>query len=194
MSTMNDAAGATAAPNWRALLGEIGLTRMRLDEAAPQVYPLTIPHKGATSDQLAGAEGRLRHALDPIHRELLTYANGWSAMFVDTDLLSTEQLGADGLWEQTRDLLKDLEEDWPPGYLPPVDQLEIIGASTVTSDLFLLWTAGPVTGGGRPVLWLGAGQIVQQWANVADFMWSVLAYTRKTLDDVLAKRPPFDRL
>ena len=176
------------------MLGEIGLTRMRLDNAVPTIYPLTIPHMGATAEHLTEAEACLGHALDPVHRELLTCANGWAQMFVHTDLLSTDQLGATGVWTQTRDLLVMLEEDRPAGYMPATGDLEIIGASEQTSDLFLIRRTGPITGGGRPVLWVGSGQIVQQWDNVADFMRSVLAYTLRDLGNVQAKRPPFDRL
>ncbi|QGQ19253.1 hypothetical protein GC089_08445 [Cellulomonas sp. JZ18] len=77
--------------------------------------------------------------------------------------------------------------------MPPLDDLDVLGASTSSGDMFLLWRTGPVTDGGHPVLWLGSGQRVEQWANVALMLASVLAYTRSTVDDVVGRRPPFDR-
>ncbi|MBV9013132.1 MAG: hypothetical protein JO272_13985 [Pseudonocardiales bacterium] len=51
--------------------------RMQLGRIEPQVYPMTAPHVGAKPEQLVQAERRLRHPLDPFHREFLTYANDW---------------------------------------------------------------------------------------------------------------------
>lgn len=187
-----DDAPAYQPPNWKALLGEIGLARMRLDNTVPHIYPLTIPHVGATQAQVDAAGARLGHPLDAIHRELLTYANGWPELFVHTDLLSTEELGAPGMWTDTQDVIASVEEDWPPGYAPPASELETIGASRLTTDVFMVWREGPLTGGGRPIIWFGSGQMIERWHNAADFMRSVLAYTLRTVEDVRTRRPPFD--
>ncbi|WP_188037349.1 alpha/beta hydrolase [Actinotalea sp. JY-7885] len=71
---------------------------MRRDAEVPEIYPLTIPHVAASDQQLAAAEERLGHALDPLHRQLLTFANGRSQMFVHTDLHSAGELGGRGIW------------------------------------------------------------------------------------------------
>lgn len=194
MCGVDEARVSAAVPvDWTALLDDLVLARGRMGVRAPEIYPTPLPHGGASAERLAAAEQRLGHPLDALHREVLTVADGWPQVFVHTDLMSTDHLGAPGLWQDTRDLIASLEEDWPRGYVPPVADLDVIGASASSTDMFLLWRTGPVTDRGHPVLWLGSGQVVERWANLADMLRAFLRYTRRTEADASAGRPPFDR-
>ncbi len=74
--------------------------RLRLRLHGPVLNDMSIPHLGATTEELDAAEARLGHPLDPLHRELLSYGNGWESFFVYTDLFSTDEIGQGPRWSE----------------------------------------------------------------------------------------------
>ncbi|MCP2166582.1 SMI1/KNR4 family protein [Goodfellowiella coeruleoviolacea] len=141
-------------PPWPDLIAEMGLLRRRVHEVN-DIHPFTIPHFAATQNQIVAAERRLGDALDPQHRDFLSYANGWPEFYLGSTLLSTEQLGQGQTWEelnQTLDAFCSSLGD--PSVIPPRNQIYPITYPEEGSSIFAIWKDGPVTDGGHPVLWL----------------------------------------
>ncbi|MBV9139728.1 MAG: hypothetical protein JO115_02200 [Pseudonocardiales bacterium] len=169
--------------SWPELIGFMAQLRMQLEQVKPRVYPMTAPHVGANPEQLVRAEQRLRHPLDPVYWEFLTYANGWPDYFQDVRLLGTEELGRGQLWDRGQQLLNTYFEDGPasPPDFPPRTDLELIAVGTETIDIHVLWITGPVTDGGHPILWL-AGEEIDRWANFHEYFRSIYAYLERALE------------
>src|SRR5690606_18653690 len=149
---------------WDALIAHLASARHNLSQVAPEVYPLTIPHLAATPDQLAAAEARLGHALDPLYRELLGYGNGWPQLVFTGDMLGTDDLGQGPRWDQGQELLDLYYENCDTSQLPERDQLYPIYASQHDLNVMALRKDGPVTDGGHEVIWLYT-EINGRWAN-----------------------------
>jgi len=169
--------------DWGNLIGYLVQVRDRLHSYDPVVFPDTIPHVGATEEQLAAAEGRIGRPLDPLHRELLSYANGWPDFFQSVDLLSTEQIGSDGEWIVGHQLLEVLYEsagyplDWPKledVYLMASKQ----GAGRTK---MVVWRTGPTSpDGGHPVIWWDDADD-DRFADVHEFLLAVIQYSKNRL-------------
>lgn len=174
---------------WRILLGEIGQVRLRLTQVAPDMFPLSAPHLGAAPERLVEAETRLGKPLDPQHRALLAVANGWPDLVLSGSFLSTEDLGQGPAWQGANERLDILYEDGETSALPPREELLPIYINHYGPDIFVLWTEGPATDGGRPVLWI-ANELVDQWPDVHQWWLALIAIANRTLDRVLeAERP-----
>lgn len=167
---------------WPERIGFMAQLRMQLAQVEPVVYPMTAPHVGAKLEQLKEAEQWLNLSLDPIYREFLTYANGWPDFFQDVRLLGTQELGRGPLWESGQQLLDTFFEDGsvPPDF-PARTDLEPIAIGTETIDVHVLWTTGPMTDGGHPILWL-AGEEIDRWENFDDYFRSIYAYLERALN------------
>lgn len=173
-------------PPWPDLIAEMGLLRQRLSEVKP-LYPFTIPHVAATEEQLASAEARLGHALDPVHRAFLSYGNGWPDFYIDSDLLGTEDLGQGPIWER---LQNDLDAfyaslEGPYHNVPPRDQIYPISFNPEEPSIFAIWTNGPASGnGGHPVAWL-------PWADTDpyDDFFEFFAVTYQDYEEKLTSAP-----
>jgi hypothetical protein len=178
---MSNASGFT---DWPELIGESVLLRQRMNELDPEISPYTIPKVGASPEQLHAAEVRMGAPLDALHRELLTYANGWEFFFQFTHLLSTEELGTSPRWHKADEMLDVFYSDGPPPQsfgMPARDEVLCVSADPdEVLDLFVIWRTGPLTDGGRPVSWV-AGEEVQRFANMHELMLSVNEYTRRKL-------------
>jgi hypothetical protein len=175
--------GERRALGWPELIGFMAQIRMQLAQVKPHVYPMTAPHVGAKLEQLAQAEQRLGHQLDPIHREFLTYANGWPEFFQDVQLLSAEELGQGSLWARGQKLLDTYFEDGPLSAqnFPLRTELQPIAVGTETIDIHVLWLTGPIVEGGHPILWL-AGEEIDRWANFPEYFRSIYAYLERALE------------
>jgi hypothetical protein len=156
-------------PPWPDLVAAMGLLKREVEEAN-DLYPATVPHLAAAPEQLAAAETRLGHPLDPQHREFLSYGNGWPDFSLETTLLSTEELGQGRAWEDINSTLDAFCEGLPgPGIVPPRDQIYPISHDEGASDIFAIWFNGPVTDGGHPVLWLPWQEDTEPYSNFFDF-------------------------
>lgn len=169
--------------DWRILLGEIGETRLRLTDAAPAVFPLSAPHLGASAEQVAEAETRLGTTLDPQHRALLLIANGWPDLLLEGRLLSTEELGQGPVWAAASERLDLLYRESATAELPPRDELMPIFVSDYQPDVFAIWTRGPQTNEGHPVLWT-AFELVDRWANVHEWWLALTAIAKRHLEQM----------
>jgi len=169
--------------DWPELIGESVLLRQRLHELDPDVNPYTLPRVGASADEFDSAEVRTGLRLDAVHRQLLIHANGWDDFFAFAHLLGTNELGSGEQWRRASQLLDVFYEAAPaPDGFPnqPSDVYCFCADPDNVEDLFVVWKVGPVTGGGRPVSWL-AGEEVQRFPNMHEFMLSVNEYLRRDL-------------
>src|SRR5262249_13853228 len=169
--------------DWPALIGESVLMRQRVNQLDPEVNPYTVPHVGAAVAALDAAEQAAGLRLDPVHRQLLTFANGWEHFFTFTHLLAAEEIGTGPRWQKASEQLDIVYADGPPmDDLPAREDVLVICANPdEVEDIFAIWRTGPLTDGGRPVSWI-AGEEVQRFANVHDFLASVNAYLAVRLD------------
>jgi hypothetical protein len=168
--------------DWPELIGKSVLLRQRLHELDPDVNPYTIPHVGASQQDLAATETRLGFRLDSLHQQLLSHANGWDYFFNFTHLFSTEEVGADDRWHRSEELLNIFYTDGPiPTDFPSRHDIYCFCANPAeTEDLFVVWKLGPVTDGGRPVSWLTEEE-VQRFPNMHEFMMSANEYLHRGL-------------
>ncbi|MFD1050551.1 hypothetical protein ACFQ1S_36005, partial [Kibdelosporangium lantanae] len=109
---------------------------------------------------LAAAEQRVGHRLDRQHGEFLSHTNGWPGFYLDSSLLSADDLGA------ADEGLDAFYAEAPP--VPPRDEIYPISANPHSATTFAIWRAGPDTAGGRPVLWLPWAD-TEPYANFADY-------------------------
>ncbi len=167
--------------DWAELIGYSATLRSRLAEVDPQLSPMTMPRLAASEEQLAKAEQRLGTQLDAQHRALLRHGNGWPLFFTYTDLLSTDELGAGPLWDKAQELLDLFFSEAPtPADFPARETLLPVAAGEDVTDVFALWTTGPQTRHGRPILWL-AGEEVDRWPNMREWLLSINQYLNNDL-------------
>lgn len=141
-------------PPWPDLIAEMGLIKQQVSRVR-SIHSFTIPGVAATEEQLAAAERRLGHPLDPMHREFLGYGNGWVDFYLRNSLLSAEELGQGEAWQQLDAQLEAFYEEVEGlDDVPPRQQIYPISFDPHGSSIFAIWLGGPVTGGGHPVLWL----------------------------------------
>lgn len=168
--------------DWEQLIGESVLLRQRLNQLDPDVNPYTIPKVGASEAAIGATERTNGIEVDAVHRQLLTYANGWDSFFVFAHLLPVQELGAGPRWSAAAKLLDTFYADGPPPEgLPPRDEVFCVAANPdEVEDLFVLWRTGPLTDGGHAVSWL-AGEEVQRFPNMHELLLSVNEYLRRKL-------------
>lgn len=171
----------TGQPWWEASVGDLARVSVQRTQLNPRLYPLTAPHVRATDEQVTDAETRLGTALDEQHRALLRTGNGWPDVFSFSDLLSTDELGQGPLWERANERLDVLYEDGDVSGWPPRDELMPFVVSPHDSDVFVIWTHGPTTEGGHPVLWI-ANELVDQWPNVYEWLLGMTELARRSRD------------
>lgn len=137
-------------PWWEALMGEMVKASMRLTQAAPDAFPLSVPHPAAEDESVAAAAGRLGQPLDGQHETLLRLADGWELAFLSGNLLGTHELGQGQLWADANASLDAFYAEGDSAGWPPRAELVPIQASPYDSDVMALWLGGPVTEGGHP--------------------------------------------
>jgi len=173
-------------PWWQATVGDLGRLSLQRTQLDPVVYPLTAPHLAATDDDVTAAEARLGHPLDRQHRALLQTVDGWPDMSLDGDLLSTHELGQGSLWQAANLHLDQLYEEGNVSELPARDELLPVFASQYHHEVMVLWTAGPVTDGGRPVLWIG-NELTDHWPNVYEWILGMTVLLQCDVEDLRAE-------
>jgi hypothetical protein len=159
---------ADTRPPWPDLIAAMGQLREQVSQV-DEDFEFTIPHLAATPEQIAAAEQRLGHALDPQHKEFLSYGNGWPEFYMGNTLLSTEELGQGMAWAEiteTLDAFYSSLED--PSVVPPRSQIYPFSFDPGAATVFAIWKDGPVTDGGHPVLWLPAVD-TEPYENFFDF-------------------------
>jgi hypothetical protein len=168
--------------DWPELIGESVLLRQRLHELDPDVNPYTVPHVGAAQHDLDATEARCGFRLDSLHRQLLSYANGWDYFFAFAHLFSVDKICSSNQWRQSEELLDVFYADSPiPVGFPGRHDIYCFCANPAeVADLFVVWKLGPVTDGGRPISWL-AGEEIQRFPNMHEFLLSVNEYLRRDL-------------
>lgn len=168
--------------DWDKLLGESVLLRQQLHKRDPDINPYTLPHIGATEKQLDEVEHKQHMKLDPLYRHLLSYANGWEHFFTFTHLFEVQELGVSKRFKKASELVDIFYSDGPvPKGMPQRSHVLCFCANPdEVEDLFVIWLTGPVKDGGRPISWL-AGEEIQRFANMHEFMLSVNEYLRRKL-------------
>jgi hypothetical protein len=141
-------------PPWPDLIAAMGEIQRRASEVS-DLYSFTVPGVAATEEQLRAAEERLGHPLDAQHREFLSYGNGWPEFYLDTSLLSTEDIGQGEAWAEVNRGLDAFYGalDANSG-IPPREEIYPISHDPHDATVFAIWLGGPETDGGHPVLWL----------------------------------------
>ncbi|MBO0715349.1 MAG: SMI1/KNR4 family protein [Acidimicrobiales bacterium] len=166
---------------WPELIGFRIIQRQQLADARPHAYPMTAPRVAASAGELEEAEERLGRPLDVQYREFLSYANGWPDFELDLALLGTNDLGQGPLWDKAEELLTLFYQERPVTRdFPAKDDLLPIGVGTETIDLYLVWTTGPETSLGRPVLWL-AGEEVDRFPNFRQLFLGIYELGKRDL-------------
>ena len=169
--------------DWQELIGFSVLLRQRLNTVDPEpgLSPYTLPGLGASENQIAAAETRLAASLDPVYRDFLHYANGWSDFFTYVDLLGTEDFGQGEPWSKGTELLDLHYSEGPPRReLPPRDEVMVIGVGAHVTDLFVSWRTGPLVDGGRNISWI-AGEEVDRYSNFREFFLAVNQYLQNDI-------------
>jgi hypothetical protein len=157
---------------------------MRLTQAAPDAFPLSVPHLGASQESLAAAARRLGRPLDDQHAALLALANGWELAFLSGNVLSADELGQGRLWAEAEASLDSFYAEGASEGWPPRNELIPVHASPYDTDVIALWTDGPVTEGGHPVLYF-SGAIIDRWPNVYEWWLGMLLLQERSLAHVL---------
>ncbi|MFI2753153.1 SMI1/KNR4 family protein [Cellulomonas sp. P22] len=156
---------------------------MRLTQAAPAAYPLSVPHIGAGDESITAAAARLGKPLDRQHETLLRFANGWESAFLSGNLLSAEELGQGLLWAEAEQSLDAFYDEGDSAGWPARDELVPIHVSPYDTDVMALWMGGPVTENGHPVVYF-SGEPIDLWPNVCEWWLAMLVLQEKTLEHV----------
>lgn len=144
------------------------------------IFPHALPRAAAPPARLDAFEDHAGLVLDPSHHSFLEAADGWRGFFETQDLLSVEQLTA----SEHRDVFSVWMDSAPPQALA-----EGYSAATllpIAVDLELpLFAAMPVVDGrvASRVLSLDPSGIIDDFASFEEYFDSVIAYTRRNLDD-----------
>jgi len=169
-------------PPWPDLIAQMGTLRRQVHEVN-DIFPATLPHLAATEDQLAAAEARLGHPLDPQHREFLSYGNGWPDFYLGSSLLGTDELGHGPTWDDINRTLDAFYAALPqPAPVPPRDQIYPISHAEDSSSIFAIWIHGPRTDGGHPVLWLPWEEGTEPYENFFEFFRATYQDYEEELD------------
>lgn len=173
---------AETIPPWPDLIAEMAMLRQQVSQVH-DLHSYTIPHLAATTEQIAAAESRLGHPLDPMHREFLSYGNGWPEFYLDSTLLSTDDLGHGDTWAELNENLdafySSLDES---SVVPPRQQIYPISNDPADPSIFAIWKDGPLNNGGHPVLWL-PWQDTEPYDNFFDFFRFVYQRYEKKLEN-----------
>lgn len=182
-------------PPWPDLIAAMGLLREDVSEIGG--LPATIPHVAAAEEQLAEAERRLGHELDPQHREFLGFGDGWPDFYLGTDLLGTGDLGQGPVWEEINATLDAFYAALPEhSSAPPREEIYPISHHEGSSSVFVIWRGGPESDGGRPVVWLPEGEGSATYENFFQFYRAVYQSYETHLDedDSPAPQRPGERI
>lgn len=166
---------------WDALLAHVNVARGRLAEVAPRVYPHTLPHVAAAPEQLGAAEARLGHPLDPLHRELLSYGNGWPHLVFAGDMLGTDDLGQGPRWRRAQELLDLYFDVCDTSELPARTELYPLFVSQHETDVMVVRRDGPLTAGGHEVMWLSS-EVDGRWPNTLEWLLAVIELINTSAD------------
>ncbi|RZS36604.1 hypothetical protein EV193_107285 [Herbihabitans rhizosphaerae] len=176
--------------SWPDLIADMIRLRKRVAELE-EYYPVTVPHPPATEAQIAEAESRLGHALDPQHRELLLLGNGWPDFWFDSVLLSTDQLGASPEWDAIDEgfdaFYSSLPDKPAVNFVPPREELYPITFDPGSSSVFAIWIKGPVTDGGHPVIWM-PWQDSEPLANLVEFFRDTAGDYERELAELIEEK------
>ena len=163
---------------WIVAIGDLIKTRISLSEAS-DIYPMTYPYLKAGSSDIERAEEILGFDLDPQHRTLLSFFNGWTDIGIDCDFLSTGDLGIGPLWARSQETLTLLyEEAGEP--LPSRGGLYPFCVSPYQNDVFVIDRMSPLSFQGHKVIWL-ANEVIQEWPNMYQWLLSINEYASRSL-------------
>jgi len=162
------------------LVGSIFLDREQLSLRDPAEYSLTYPGTAASENQLLQLESSLGFSLDMQHRQLLATINGWPDILSDISVLSTAELGVGDAWERVSQLLGLYYSESIPEDFPLVGELFPIAVSRYQNDVFAIWRNGPLTRGGRPVIWI-ANDEIERFDNLEQMLLFVAGEVKKSL-------------
>jgi hypothetical protein len=167
-------------PAWPDLIAEMGLLKRQVSEVK-NVFSFTLPGVAAAEEQLVAAERRLGHPLDPMHREFLSYSNGWVDFYHKNSLLRADEIGQGDTWRELNGGLEAFYEAVDGlDDVPPREQIYPISFDPHGSSVFAIWLGGPVTGRGRPVLWLPWAD-TERYNNFFEFFGAVYGFHEEWL-------------
>ena len=173
-------------PSWKSVLKAVALAGEIASMVPGRVGAgvRSVPHVGASEESLAAAAQRLGRPLDDQRAALLAMANGWELAFLSGNVLSTDELGQGRLWAEAQQALDAFYAEGDSAGWTPRDHLIPVHASPYDTDVMALWTEGPVTEGGHPILYF-SGEIVDRWPNVYEWWLGMLLLQERSLAHVL---------
>ncbi|MGO1056698.1 SMI1/KNR4 family protein [Crossiella sp. CA198] len=177
-------------PPWPDLIVAMGELRRKTAQASNNLFRFTIPHVAATPEELAAAEHRLGHPLDPQHRAFLSYGNGWDEFFLYYYLLGANDLGQGPTWELLNEYLDDFYDSLPDDVnFPPRDEIYPITFNPESAQIFAIWWGGPIVDGGHQVVWIPLvdGDL---YDNFFEFYQAIYQHYEKILEEETAEKNP----
>jgi len=168
-------------PWWEVMLGDMIKAGMQITQMAPDAFPLSVPHLGASDSSITAAQVRLGAALDGQLETLLRLADGWELAFLSGNLLSTDDLGQGPLWSEAQQCLDTFYAEGNSAGWPPRSELVPIHASPYDTDVMALWMGGSTTENGHPVIYF-SGQPIDQWPNIYEWWLGMLVLQQKSLE------------
>lgn len=168
---------------WQDLLVRMAVLNIEAVDRFPSIFPPTLAGIAASPEQVAEAEARLGHSLDPLHAELLRAGNGWPhTLLTDGTLFATDDLGGSELWNRAVEGIK-IAYDELADQLPPRHEVYPIASFPFDRHIVAVWQGGPLTDGGHPVLWFDGG-VTEQWDNIWEWWLSMLASRKRTIETI----------
>lgn len=164
--------------DWKAEIARIAYWKQRIADNDPQgAFPWHLPKLGATPPEISATERAIGFSFPPEFAEFLSYANGWRAFCVLTDLFGTEDF-LEGRHKKAlarRELQEFTAELGITG-----EHFVVIGASDFDLDVYLLFSANsPFLPGGT--LWF-ASEEVDRFYSFSEFFSSMVNYNARIAD------------
>ena len=126
---------------------------------------------------------------DPVHREMLQELDGWESAASNGHVLSTDELGQGPLWDWGQQILDGVFDEGDPPGLPPRAEFYPIVVSDLLPDVMVVQTSGALSrNGGRPVYWIGGGEVIDSWADVREWWLAMIALVRARVERITGQR------
>ncbi|NNH75680.1 SMI1/KNR4 family protein [Nocardia uniformis] len=119
--------------------------RERRARLMPDLYdPPTYPNPAASEADLAAVEARIGRGLDPVYRQLLQVADGWTGFNGSRNLLGTADIGRSDTWWSAKQMIEIyVDEGERPRVGWPSDSADAFPiAEHFTQTAFIVMTDG----------------------------------------------------
>lgn len=161
--------------DWPSEIVRTVIVRQHL-EAVDTLFEYPLPEVATEEAHLVAVE-RSIGALDPQYRTFLTYANGWRKFWHNVDLFGTQQLLGAPPMKSAEEGIADIGDISEHTGFDLAD-LQVIGASDVQTDLWLIGPPGSPRSG--RVLWFW-GSDYEDYPDFGEFFLAMVDYGRLDL-------------